>query len=129
MASVRLQLPSRRGKKSAAAPRPAVTRGSPGTVADFRAAVTSYEHLEDALARNRFNQRATAAALGLSYDQLRHALKRHKLQDTARLKSDAPSDAAARRLVESVKQRFQGVSRVAEGGRDEEPYACRGPQC
>ena len=33
--------------------------------------------------RNRFNQRATAAALGLSYDQLRHALKRHKLQDSA----------------------------------------------
>ena len=32
---------------------------------------------------NRFNQRATAAALGLSYDQLRHALKRHKLLDAA----------------------------------------------
>src|SRR6478752_3914301 len=57
----------------------------PGAVTDFRSAVTSYERslLEDALARNRFNQRATAAALGLSYDQLRHALKRHKLQDTA----------------------------------------------
>ena len=39
--------------------------------------------LEDALRRNRFNQRATAAALNLSYDQLRHALKRHKLQDSA----------------------------------------------
>jgi psp operon transcriptional activator len=52
---------------------------------DFRAAVTEYERslLESALARNRFNQRATAAALGLSYDQLRHALKRHKLQDSA----------------------------------------------
>jgi psp operon transcriptional activator len=52
---------------------------------DFRGAVTAYERqlLEDALRRNRFNQRATAAALGLSYDQLRHALKRHKLQDTA----------------------------------------------
>jgi psp operon transcriptional activator len=52
---------------------------------DFRAAVAAYERqlLEDALRRNRFNQRATAAALGLSYDQLRHALKRHKLQDTA----------------------------------------------
>jgi psp operon transcriptional activator len=33
------------------------------------------------LKRNRFNQRATAAAIGLSYDQLRHALKRHKLLD------------------------------------------------
>ena len=54
-------------------------------VTDFRAAISAYERslLEDALARNRFNQRATAAALGLSYDQLRHALKRHKLQDTA----------------------------------------------
>ena len=52
---------------------------------DFRGAVSAYERqlLEDALKRNRFNQRATAAALGLSYDQLRHALKRHKLQDTA----------------------------------------------
>ena len=39
--------------------------------------------LEEALRRNRFNQRATAAALNLSYDQLRHALKRHKLQDIA----------------------------------------------
>ena len=52
---------------------------------DFRGSVSAYERqlLEDALRRNRFNQRATAAALGLSYDQLRHALKRHKLQDTA----------------------------------------------
>ena len=55
------------------------------TTNDFRGAVAAYERqlLEDALRRNRFNQRATAAALGLSYDQLRHALKRHKLQDTA----------------------------------------------
>ena len=51
----------------------------------LRAAVADYERqlLEDALGRNRFNQRATAVALGLSYDQLRHALKRHKLQDSA----------------------------------------------
>ena len=39
--------------------------------------------IEAALARNRFNQRAPASALGLSYDQLRHAMKRHKLQDSA----------------------------------------------
>jgi psp operon transcriptional activator len=52
---------------------------------DFRAAVDDYERqiLAEALRRNRFNQRATAAALNLSYDQLRHALKRHKLQDSA----------------------------------------------
>jgi len=56
-----------------------------GPVSDFRAAVSDYERqlLEDALNRNRFNQRATAAALGLSYDQLRHALKRHRLQDAS----------------------------------------------
>jgi psp operon transcriptional activator len=67
--------------RSHAAPSPA----APPAVDDFRTAVASYERslLEDALARNRYNQRATAAALGLSYDQLRHALKRHKLQDTA----------------------------------------------
>ncbi|MFL6842324.1 MAG: sigma 54-interacting transcriptional regulator, partial [Sphingomicrobium sp.] len=57
----------------------------PETVDDFRSAVAAYERslLEDALRRNRYNQRATASALGLSYDQLRHALKRHKLQDSA----------------------------------------------
>jgi psp operon transcriptional activator len=59
--------------------------GPPGATSDLRAAVASYERalLEDALKHNRFNQRATAAALGLSYDQLRHALKRHKLLDAA----------------------------------------------
>ena len=58
----------------------------PLTTDDFRAAVTEYERvlLQNALAANRFNQRATASAIGLSYDQLRHALKRHKL-----LESDA----------------------------------------
>jgi psp operon transcriptional activator len=57
----------------------------PSSTSDFRSAVSAYERqlLEDALRRNRFNQRATAVALGLSYDQLRHALKRHKLQDSA----------------------------------------------
>jgi psp operon transcriptional activator len=57
----------------------------PSSTADFRAAVSAYERelLEDALRRNRFNQRATATALALSYDQLRHALKRHKLLDAS----------------------------------------------
>lgn len=73
-----------------AAPAAAVVESSPPVMAppaitnDFRGAVATYERelLEDALRRNRFNQRATASALGLSYDQLRHALKRHKLQDS-----------------------------------------------
>lgn len=73
----------------AASEPPAAAAASPpmpsASTDDFRGAVAAYERqlLEDALQRNRFNQRATAAALGLSYDQLRHALKRHKLQDSA----------------------------------------------
>lgn len=53
---------------------------------DFRAAVLSHEKalLEAALRRCRFNQRATALALKLSYDQLRHALRRHDLLDLDR---------------------------------------------
>lgn len=50
-------------------------------VSDFKAAVEEYEKeiLENALERARYNQRQTAKALGLSYDQLRHALKRHDM--------------------------------------------------
>ncbi|MBU3078377.1 phage shock protein operon transcriptional activator [Sphingomonas quercus] len=48
---------------------------------DFRAAVAAHERrlLETALVRCRHNQRATALALRLTYDQLRHALRRHNL--------------------------------------------------
>ena len=50
-------------------------------VGDLRNAVFAHERklLEAALAQNRHNQRATAKALNLSYDQLRHCLKRHAL--------------------------------------------------
>jgi psp operon transcriptional activator len=66
-----------------AASSPAAAPDPDGPTPDFRSAVAAYERslLQDALAKNRFNQRATASALGLSYDQLRHALKRHKLLD------------------------------------------------
>lgn len=49
--------------------------------ADFKSRVARFERdvLAKALAANRFNQRHTADALGLSYDQLRHALRRHDL--------------------------------------------------
>jgi psp operon transcriptional activator len=69
------------GDQSPEPHQPAAHGEAPG---DFRSAVQAYERrlLEEALQRSRFNQRATAAALGLSYDQLRHALKRHKLQDS-----------------------------------------------
>lgn len=48
---------------------------------DYKSRLARFEIdlLQSALAENRFNQRATAEALGLSYDQLRHALKRHGL--------------------------------------------------
>jgi psp operon transcriptional activator len=47
----------------------------------FRQAVGTYERqlLQDALARHRHNQRATAGALGLTYDQLRNHLRKHGL--------------------------------------------------
>ena len=50
-------------------------------VTDLRAAVDAHEKaiLEAALGRNRFNQRQTAKALSLSYDQLRHAMRKHGL--------------------------------------------------
>ena len=48
---------------------------------DFKTRIAKFERelLTRALAEHRFNQRATAEGLGLSYDQLRHALKRHGL--------------------------------------------------
>ena len=50
----------------------------PAAIGDLRAAVADYEKqlLVAALTQHRHNQRATAKALGLSYDQLRHALRR-----------------------------------------------------
>jgi psp operon transcriptional activator len=49
--------------------------------ADFKTRVARFERelLSRSLAEHRFNQRSTAEALGLTYDQLRHALKRHEL--------------------------------------------------
>ncbi len=50
-------------------------------ISDFRGAVDAHEAaiLKRTLERHRFNQRATAKALGLSYDQLRHCLRKHDL--------------------------------------------------
>jgi psp operon transcriptional activator len=75
----------------AAGPAPAVPAAAPAPMPshhdcdDFRASCLTYEKalLEAALKRCRFNQRATALALKLSYDQLRHALRRHELLDRA----------------------------------------------
>lgn len=50
-------------------------------ITDFKAATEAYEKavLEQAMAKHRYNQRQTAKALNLSYDQLRHTLKKHDL--------------------------------------------------
>jgi psp operon transcriptional activator len=50
-------------------------------VTDFREATEKFEKavLEQALAKCRYNQRQTAKSLNLSYDQLRHTLKKHDL--------------------------------------------------
>ena len=54
-------------------------------VDDLRAAVDAHERaiLEHALGKHRWNQRQTAKALSLSYDQLRHAIKKHGLMQEA----------------------------------------------
>ena len=53
------------------------------SVTDLRMAVDAHERaiIDHHLTKNRFNQRQTAKALGLSYDQLRHCLRRHGLID------------------------------------------------
>ena len=53
------------------------------SVDNLRAAVDLHERsiVEHALGKNRWNQRQTAKALGLSYDQLRHCIKKHGLTD------------------------------------------------
>jgi psp operon transcriptional activator len=58
---------------------PAVAPVATESVTDLRAAVDAHERLivEQALGRHRWNQRQTAAALGLTYDQLRHCMKKH----------------------------------------------------
>lgn len=56
-------------------------QSTPAMPADFRSAITAFEKtlLQEALERSRHNQRKAAQALGLSYDQLRHALKKNAL--------------------------------------------------
>ncbi|MEL7737668.1 phage shock protein operon transcriptional activator [Citromicrobium bathyomarinum] len=81
--------------KPASTPAPARREEGPGTtpqpaqrldfddIADLRAAVDSHERaiVEHALGKHRWNQRQTAKALGLSYDQLRHCIKKHGLME------------------------------------------------
>lgn len=52
-------------------------------VDDLRAAVDAHERaiLAHALGKHRWNQRQTARALGLTYDQLRHCIRKHALME------------------------------------------------
>ncbi len=53
------------------------------SIEDLRAAVDSHERaiLSHALGKHRWNQRQTARALGLTYDQLRHCIRKHALME------------------------------------------------
>jgi psp operon transcriptional activator len=52
-------------------------------ISDLRAAVDAHERaiLVHALGRHRWNQRQTARSLGLSYDQLRHCIRKHAIME------------------------------------------------
>lgn len=54
-------------------------------IGDLRTAVDAHERtiLLHHLGRNRWNQRQTARALGLTYDQLRHCIRKHGLGEQA----------------------------------------------
>lgn len=67
--------------RAEAAPAAAPPEPSYASVDDMKEAVEAFEKriLESALAKSRYNQRQTAKALNLTYDQLRHSLKRHDL--------------------------------------------------
>lgn len=64
-------------------PVPAAPSVQLDAISDLKAAVDAHERsiIEQALARHRYNQRQTAKALGLSYDQLRHCMKKHGLME------------------------------------------------
>jgi psp operon transcriptional activator len=68
-------------RPAAPAPPPPAPVAEPVTEGSFLARVAGFERrlIGEALAANHFNQRRTAAALGLTYDQLRHYLKKHGL--------------------------------------------------
>lgn len=79
--------PHRKTEHAPARSAPAASSANPSldfeSVNDLRAAVDGHERaiVEHALGKHRWNQRQTAKALGLSYDQLRHAIKKHGLME------------------------------------------------
>ena len=81
-ASPRRSAEPRQGDSGESAP-PAPAQLEYDSIADLREAVETYERriVEHHLGANRWNQRQTAKALGLSYDQLRHCIKKHGLSE------------------------------------------------
>src|SRR5262249_38749096 len=73
--------PHRPAVPAAARPVPKPAAAEHTLPGDFPARIADFERrlIGEALAAHRFNQRRTAAALGLTYDQLRHYLKKHGL--------------------------------------------------
>jgi psp operon transcriptional activator len=79
-----VSMPRADGEGSAALPAQSRPLASDhDSVSDLRIAVEAHERsiLEHHLGRNRWNQRQTAKALGLTYDQLRHCLRKHGLAE------------------------------------------------
>ena len=77
-------MPRANGEDAASQPAHAArTAPAYDAVADLRNAVDAHERaiLEHHLGRNRWNQRHTAKALGLTYDQLRHCIRKHGLSE------------------------------------------------
>ncbi|WP_375394080.1 phage shock protein operon transcriptional activator [uncultured Sphingomonas sp.] len=83
--------PGQTPSAAAAAPPPTTPRDDEPIAAcdagpsDFKSRVARFESdlLSRTLAEHRFNQRQAAEGLGLSYDQFRHALRRHGLIGTS----------------------------------------------
>ncbi|MBT8427334.1 MAG: phage shock protein operon transcriptional activator [Erythrobacter sp.] len=75
--------PPKQASAEAASPQPGAPSIDLDHVDDLKAAVDEHERaiIEHALGKHRWNQRQTAKALGLSYDQLRHAIKKHGLME------------------------------------------------
>ena len=73
------QAPTGNPSPASASVAPTARSAADEPCSDLRAAVDAYERrlIEAAFARCRYNQRATATTLGLSYDQLRHAMRKH----------------------------------------------------
>ncbi|HEX7969400.1 MAG TPA: phage shock protein operon transcriptional activator [Stellaceae bacterium] len=73
--------PHRPARSTAAAPPPPAPAPEAPAEGEFLDRLRAYEAklLAEALAANHFNQRRTAQALGLTYHQLRHHLRKHGL--------------------------------------------------